>query len=184
VYIRRRLVDSRAFSDRNINSVASFVIYLVKMIENEFELIFMDESCFDNHKRAKARWVNKRKMIKFHEPPSLKSVGNISCISQKKLIHYTLRMKKNTSETIINFIGDLIDKLKTDKDYSHGYKMKKICLIMDNATIHKSKLVIDYLKTTNLIVCFLPPYTPNANPVEKLFLHLKQLFYQRRFRSA
>ena len=184
VYVRKRLQDRRAYYNSTENCIASFLIYLTKMIENKYELIFMDESSFDNHKRAKKRWINKRKMHMFHESPSLKSVGNISCISKDYLIHYIIRRRKNTAETISFFLKGLVKEINNFKDLKIKYNQNKICLLLDNAKIHKTDEVIDFLNNTKFNVCFLPPYTPNANPVERLFLKLKSSFYQRRFSTV
>jgi transposase len=183
-YVRKRLQDERAYSESTENCTSSFLIYVMKMIENNYELIFMDESSFDNLKRAKKRWVNKRKMNKFYESKSLKSVGLISCISKDKLIHYMIRKLRNNHETIIYFLKLVIKEIRKDTHLRMKYNQKKICLILDNATIHKTREVIAFLNSTYLNVCFLPPYSPNCNPVEKLFLKLKLTFYQRRFTTV
>jgi len=120
----------------------------------------------------------------FHESPSLKSVGNISCISKDYLIHYIIRRRKNTAETISFFLKGLVKEINNFKDLKIKYNQNKVCLLLDNAKIHKTDEVIDFLNNTKFNVCFLPPYTPNANPVERLFLKLKSSFYQRRFNTV
>lgn len=51
------------------------------------------------------------------------------------------------------------------------YKNKPMTLVMDGAGWHKSK----GLNIPNSIeVIYLPPYSPELNPVERLWLYLKQ----------
>jgi transposase len=46
---------------------------------------------------------------------------------------------------------------------------KKIHLILDNAGYHKSKALVDFVKNTNIMLHYLPPYSPNLNPIERLW---------------
>src|SRR5690606_31899268 len=46
---------------------------------------------------------------------------------------------------------------------------KKIVLVLDNASWHKSKS----LNWHHIEVKFLPPYSPDFNPIERLWQHLK-----------
>lgn len=48
-------------------------------------------------------------------------------------------------------------------------KEKKIHLIWDQAGYHKSKGVNDFLKTSRIKVHYLPPRSPNLNPIERLW---------------
>ena len=57
---------------------------------------------------------------------------------------------------------------------------KKIHVIWDNAGYHKSQVIRDFVKTTNIELHFLPPYSPNLNPIERLWkvMH-EQVTYNR-----
>jgi len=44
-----------------------------------------------------------------------------------------------------------------------------IHLILDNAAVHKSKLVKDFLNTSKLNMAFLPAYSPNLNLMERIW---------------
>lgn len=51
------------------------------------------------------------------------------------------------------------------------YKESKLLLIMDQAGWHRSK---DLKIPSNIKIIFLPPYSPELNPVEKLWFWLKK----------
>lgn len=55
-------------------------------------------------------------------------------------------------------------------------KKRKLLILWDGATIHRSRLVREYLDSTKgrIIVEALPAYAPELNPVEYLWAHLKQ----------
>ena len=67
-----------------------------------------------------------------------------------------------TEETIVEFLKDC-----SSKNVLHAGKY----LIMDNAKIHHSRLVVEYLIENGLNVIFLPPYNPKPN--RGRFLHDK-----------
>ena len=48
-------------------------------------------------------------------------------------------------------------------------------LIMDNASIHHVFDVINLIETAGIKICFLPPYSPDLNPVEGVFSQIKSI---------
>jgi hypothetical protein len=56
------------------------------------------------------------------------------------------------------------------QEMSECYKGEKIVIVMDGAGWHKSKKLI---VPANIIIVHLPPYSPELNPVERLWLHIK-----------
>lgn len=57
---------------------------------------------------------------------------------------------------------------------------KTIHLIWDNAGYHKNEELRSFIKTTNIVLHYLPPYSPNLNPIERLWkvMH-EQVTYNR-----
>jgi len=49
-----------------------------------------------------------------------------------------------------------------------------IILYVDNAKYYHSKIVQDYINGSRIKMIFLPPYSPNLNPIERLWKFLKQ----------
>lgn len=46
-------------------------------------------------------------------------------------------------------------------------------LVLDNAATHKHKKALEILKKTGTKILFLPPYSPDLNPIEKYWATLK-----------
>ena len=46
---------------------------------------------------------------------------------------------------------------------------KKIHIILDNSGYHKSKEVKNFAENNKIALHFLPPYSPNLNPIERLW---------------
>jgi transposase len=63
------------------------------------------------------------------------------------------------------------------ENMSLTYENEEIVIIMDQAGWHKSKdLVVPY----NIEILFLPPYSPELNPVERLWKYLKTNYIHNR----
>ena len=77
-------------------------------------------------------------------------------------------------ETFIEFLQEL---LKT---------CPKFVMVPDNASCHKSKMVTEFVESTDgdIRLVFLPPYTPQLNPIEMQWSVLKRLLSGRYFRSV
>jgi transposase len=52
--------------------------------------------------------------------------------------------------------------------------MKVIHLYVDNARYYRSKLVQEFLLTSRIQMHFLPAYSPNLNPIERLWKFIKE----------
>ncbi|WP_110410653.1 IS630 family transposase [Vibrio rumoiensis] len=65
------------------------------------------------------------------------------------------------SESIARFFW----KLKKD----HYPLEQKIHVILDGAGYHRSQLVKDFARMLNIELHYLPPYSPNLNPIERLW---------------
>lgn len=47
-------------------------------------------------------------------------------------------------------------------------------VVMDNASFHKSQKTKDLIESVGCKVIFLPPYSPNFNPIEKFWANMKR----------
>ena len=81
--------------------------------------------------------------------------GEIFCIQEKQY----------TAQEFLVFLELLVAK----------YDGKRIVIILDNAKIHHAKLLKPFLEENkeDLILKFLPPYSPNLNLIEGLWKWLK-----------
>ena len=46
-------------------------------------------------------------------------------------------------------------------------------IIMDNCSIHHTSVVKDLLRQAGLVALYLPPYSPDLNPIEEAFSYVK-----------
>lgn len=81
-------------------------------------------------------------------------------------VNYLTSAHKN-SDTFIAFLEHLLAE----------YPRQHLILVMDNASYHHSKTVRAALSLyeDRLLVIWLPKYSPFLNPIERFWLHFKQL---------
>ena len=102
---------------------------------------------------------------------SRESVRIFGAMSQDDL---RIRIVNSTnSETFLQFLEEI------RRDCGPFY------MVLDNASYHKSKSVREYVDSTgdDVDLEFLPPYTPQLNPVETVWSDLKRRLAGRFFRS-
>jgi len=92
----------------------------------------------------------------------LNLTGLIDVIAQKLIVREDQTL--NTSSTIAFF------KL-VEKAYP---QMKKVHVFCDNARYYRNKEVQKYLQKSKIELHFLPPYSPNLNPIERLWKWMKE----------
>lgn len=75
------------------------------------------------------------------------------------------------AESTIKFLNILSEKYP---------RARKIHIFCDNARYYKNKAVATYLEDSKLKMHFLPPYSPNLNPIERLWKFMyEQVLYNR-----
>jgi transposase len=88
--------------------------------------------------------------------------GVVDVITHKVLVQEDDMLN---AEATISFFRKLEDAYPTKS---------KIHLFCDNARYYRNKSVTEHLKTSRIRLHFLPPYSPNLNPIERLWKWMKE----------
>ena len=138
------------------------------------------------------RWVNKNRAILYFEDesgislspvvgktwapkgktPILRITGKrggvlaMSAVSPSGRFRFRLQKGRINSGVIIRFLEQIM----------RSHKRRKIVVVMDQAPCHISKKVRAFVDARkNLKVFYIPPYSPELNPDEKVWRHLKHV---------
>ncbi len=76
------------------------------------------------------------------------------------------------AESIIDFMGKIRSQYNSEKT---------IHLVLDKAGYHRSFLVAEQAEKLNIKLHFLPPYSPNLNPIERLWKVMNEYVRNNRF---
>jgi transposase len=80
-------------------------------------------------------------------------------------------MQAVSTRTVVTNAKSIVQLLKKIEEQSR--KSGKIHVILDNARYNHSKIVRAYVKHSRITLHYLPPYSPNLNPIERLWKFFK-----------
>jgi transposase len=93
----------------------------------------------------------------------------IAAISTSGKMFFTINQGKNNSASFLYFIVKLCKRL----DLEDPSWRTKLVLLLDNASIHRSRETMGYMKAFGIPLMFLAPYSFKMAAVEKLFAFVK-----------
>ena len=129
------------------------------MTNESLEVFFYDEAFFKRESTITRGWYLKGLKNCVDCPITKEKVGVSGALNHRNRRVHSLIFNGCDSNTFIYYLKSLLD----------GYNgEKKIALILDNASSHKSKLVKQFVESVNnrLELIYLPAYSPDLNPVE------------------
>jgi hypothetical protein len=88
----------------------------------------------------------------------------VAAVCDKKVIAYKISLQPFNTESFLEFVADL----PLEAVHTH--------VLMDNVGFHHALLVKECLALRNIVPLYVPPYSPEFNPIENIFAHVKRLF--------
>ncbi len=149
----------------DVEKQADFIEYyedLKTSLKPDEPLLFMDAVHPTQATKITAGW------IRTGEDKSIETTGSrtrLNIVGAIRLGHLSEAVieqypKTVNGESIVDFLT------KTRAFYQAS---GTIHLVLDGAGYHRSALVVDAAKTLNIKLHYLPPYSPNLNPIERLW---------------
>jgi len=135
----------------------------LEKLDNECILLAQDECRFVSESNHITSWSTKGVSVSYsgyRYGVSLNCFGSFN-LSNGHLIS-SFHDRGNALSTIEHF-----------KIVRKHYGNKPIVYLIDNASWHKTKEVEEYCKENNITLLFLPPYSPEYNPIERVWSFLK-----------
>ncbi len=124
---------------------------------------FLDETTPQSNSNTVRFW---------HKEPKLTVEKHIEKWKNNNVGFYALR--GNSCLSFMNSskkeeIGKFLQKIRAINS-----EFKRIILILDNFKSHHSKYILDYAEKHDIILIFLPPYSPDLNPIEFIWKSIKR----------
>ena len=145
------------------------VVDIKKMVKKHNAILyFEDESNVSLSPVMGTSWSPKREKISLKVTGKRGSVAAVSAISNDGRLLFSLHDsgKRFNSDDIIDFLDQML---------SHHLR-RHLVVVMDQAPCHTSKKVKEYIDSKKrLHVFYLPAYSPQFNPDEKVWNHLKNI---------
>ena len=127
-------------------------------------LYFEDESNISLTALLGKTWAPRGKTPTQEVTGNRGGIAAMSAIGPRGSLLFTLHEKRIASEEVIQFVDQLL---------TH-HKRRHLVVVMDQARPHTSKKTQTFIqKQKRLHVFYLPPYSPDWNPDEQVWNHLK-----------
>jgi transposase len=140
----------------------SFLEWLRGVLEDsETDAWYLDETGIEGDPRPRRRWAQKgEKILLAYEGTHIR-MSATGAVCPRTGEFYALMFSHSDTEIFQIFLDHANDDICFDR--------KRNLLIMDNASWHKNKSI----RWGRFEPVFLPPYSPDLNPIERLWLLMK-----------
>jgi transposase len=131
--------------------------------QNE-EIYFIDAVHPDFQSQAVCGWILKtetKTLPTTNKQFRLHFVGALNLKTMRIVAH---EYETVNAENMISYL----------KNLESNSKASKIHIISDNGRANKNKALQEYLKTSKIEMHYLPPYSPNLNPIERLWKIMRE----------
>lgn len=127
-------------------------------------MVYLDEVGFSMKGVVRRTWAKRGKTPVVRLPASWQKLSTIGAItSNGQFLQQTQAGAVKTAE-VLSFLGHLLKHVPGE-----------VVLILDNAAIHRAKAVSTFVAATErLTLIYLPPYSPELNPIEKVWAYVKR----------
>ena len=136
------------------------------------ELVYIDESGIEMSICKDRGWCRKGEVLKAKKSGKYYERTNIVAgyVNQKSIAPMVFSGSCNTE-----LFNVWVEKCLI-KELIHGQ-----VVVMDNATFHKSQKTKELIESVGCKLIFLPPYSPDLNPIEKFWANMKRWIKQHTF---
>jgi transposase len=127
-------------------------------------LYFQDEANVSLTAFLGKTWAPRGKTPKAQVSGNRGGVAALSAISRRGHLLFALYDKRIASDEVIHFLDQML----------HHHRSRHLVVLMDNAPPHTSKKTMSFIDSQPRLHVFnLPSYSPDWNPDEKVWNHLK-----------
>ena len=127
-------------------------------------MYFEDEASISLTPVLAKTWAKKGQTPQIKSTGKRGSIATLSAISKSGHLIFNLKKGRVNSDDIIKFLKQMLKQ----------HRRRHLVVVMDRATTHRSKKVKEFINSQKrLHVFYLPPRSPEFNPDEKVWNHLK-----------
>ncbi len=171
IYKKQKLVPGKL--DSNQQEIFKLEYSLLKgNLKSDEKVYFMDSVHPQYQTRARCGWIKKNQNKTLPTFSGWKRKHIIGAVSLQDSEVITTNHPKVNGDYIIEFLKKI--------EFCNA-TLSKIYVICDNAGYHKSKKIKEYLQGSKIELIYLPPYSPNLNPIERLWKFMHSIVTNNKF---
>lgn len=154
-----------------------FLNSIIHALELGLNITYIDEVSFSVENNNYFTWRANDTIITNGPKTNTKNRFNaIVAIDENEVLYANIFSKNITSDDFISYLEELFERIGENK-------INNSLFILDNAKIHVSKLVKNYIKNKNVKIITNVPYCSFFNSIELLFRSMKNITYKKNFKS-
>jgi transposase len=162
MFVKKRFL----YAERCEQKRADFTAKIGEILPEK--ILYLDESGIDARLENEHYWGKKKIVRTFNKNGNRSKCKRFSLISglinRTKLIAQAYYGRYTNTQVFNEWIKThLLPAI-------NGQNMT---IVMDNASFHKSKITREMLENAGHKILFLPPYSPDLNPIEQKWSHIK-----------
>ena len=162
--------------EETIKKRAIYAKQIIPQLYKGRHVIYIDETSFHLRDISRRSWQlrGRKSIVKEHDKKENYTL--IDVLYENGFIGYMIAEKGAQQEQFMGFLSFLVKTLRKRGGFDN------CLLVFDNARIHNINFVTSTL-LDHIPHIFLAPYSPQLNPIEKLWALLKNRVSKRRVRS-
>jgi hypothetical protein len=182
-YKKIKGLSSQVFTRRCDINKSCFIKRMIYMFENDFKIVYIDETGFNNHTFKSKRWAGDAIDYENSKGKRFKNI-NLLCAIHRNGFHYYEAHQGNTNTNrFMSYFKHLIEEIKDNEALGDKLRQGKLVFYLDNFSVHKAWLFRDYCIEKGHNIIYGVPYICCYNPIEFFFSYLKNSYYKCTFHS-
>ena len=175
-----QLLHEQGFSRKKMRIVAKQrddllrAIYAAEMaLYNADMFIFLDETGSDRRNALRKYGYSLRGKPAVSHKLLIRGqhLSTIACISMEGILEYETVDSAVNGDTFYDFVSFRLLPILMPFDGKNPHSV----VVMDNASIHHVDGIAELIAAAGALLIFLPPYSPDYNPIEEAFSKVKTL---------
>jgi len=172
--LRNLSITRKRIKKRSARTISADVINQRKVYAREMRLIpnsrilFLDESGFNLHTGVYYGYSPVNMDVHQIVPSNRgRNISLIALLSVNKINAYKLIDGAYNAAKLKDFL---------EESFSNESIKSNDIIVLDNVRFHHSEDVKEWCRTKNVIIKYLPPYSPDLNPIENIFSTIKRRY--------
>ena len=153
----------------NKSNLESWWKTLIWLIEGGFYLIYVDEFLVNRNTLKKYGWAQKGKPDRLYQKPPDFKMSFVVAHSQERVEGIMGTSSTFNQSKYIKFLKKLVVEIRQRPSVDQ----RKIVIVADNCRFHRTKRAQSFFKRERIMWLFIPPYSPEINPCEKMINMIK-----------
>lgn len=165
-YAAFNVKNYRVDSITKCNEVILYALELFQRLHESMNAIYIDETSYAKSKNTARIWRRKGFSNFAISRPSAPYLNQILAISAEGVVHSKILVTTNNKLIFLEFMEELVTI--ANRKFNNNY-----FIVLDNCSIHASKICKAFFFQNNIDVLFLASYMPEHNSVELVFNLIK-----------